>query len=729
MAASLLYKGRTAHSTFKIPIPCDSTSTCNISVESKLAQEIREIDLIIWDEIVMCNRYCVEAVDRTLRDIMKSEEPFGGKCVLFSGDFRQILPVIPGGSRAQIVHACFKSSPIFSDIQFLRLHENMRLNDLRKDPNADEDALAFPEFLLRVGEGRTLTDEGRIGLPKSVNFVDSPITDEKARRLVDCVFEGIETKYEDVDWLASNAILTVMNANLSRINEHVGNKIPGPYRRYLSADSVKCENPNDQAEKELCYPQELLNRLSAGSAMPDHILLLKKGFIVMLLRNICPEEGHSNGTRYVVTGMTNNLLFLKVATGQYKGKLLTLPRVECSPGDKNYPLQGFIRLQFPVRVCFAMTINKAQGQSISGKLGLDLRHDCFSHGQLYVALSRATHPRNIFVCTSKGMKQTRNVVYPEAFPYGVRPEPEQGKSMKLPARNPDATGGHQNRLKRDEDVLESINPRHLKRLRYLDKPERKENKVENACSFENSETVDVDMVTVHEDQSIRNRTAVIYRTAGLQITHGDQETILQNVYVNDQVISAYLHLVTANYPQASLLDSLHSQVILSSGVEQIRSGEPLKSVFRDNLQMKLSEIRESDVLLMPLHSQRTQHWGLAVFNKPTKTIQIFDSLPHLNSFTRYLSVLKAFGESLRNEFYLVEWPNEFIIQENCSAVQSDGVSCGVYVMLNAYYRVLHVLSSNIPPIEARNIMAYRQMLETCMRTSNLSAMALWLSPS
>ena len=79
VAASLLYKGRTAHSTFKIPIPCHSTTTCKISVGSELSQEMREADLIIWDEVVICNRYCIEAVERTLRDIMRTEVSFGGK--------------------------------------------------------------------------------------------------------------------------------------------------------------------------------------------------------------------------------------------------------------------------------------------------------------------------------------------------------------------------------------------------------------------------------------------------------------------------------------------------------------------------------------------------------------------------------------------------------------------------------------------------------------------------
>ncbi len=152
VAASLLERGRTAHSAFKVPIPCDSDSVCSISMDSKLAAQIRKADLIIWDEIVMCARYCVEALERTLREIMNdSHILFGGKCILFSGDFRQILPVVPKASRGMIVHMCLKSSFIFPELQVLHLNVNMRLKSLKDNPNAEPAALKYPEYLLGVG--------------------------------------------------------------------------------------------------------------------------------------------------------------------------------------------------------------------------------------------------------------------------------------------------------------------------------------------------------------------------------------------------------------------------------------------------------------------------------------------------------------------------------------------------------------------------------------------------
>ena len=111
VAASFLKRGRTAHSAFKVPITCDSDSVWSISMDSKLA------DLIILDEIVMCARYCFEAVESTLREIMNdSHILFRGKCILFSGDFWQVLPVVPKASRGMIVQMCLKSSFIFSEL-------------------------------------------------------------------------------------------------------------------------------------------------------------------------------------------------------------------------------------------------------------------------------------------------------------------------------------------------------------------------------------------------------------------------------------------------------------------------------------------------------------------------------------------------------------------------------------------------------------------------------------
>ncbi|CDF37706.1 ATP dependant DNA helicase PIF1 [Chondrus crispus] len=374
VAAVLLDGGRTAHSVFKIPIPVSAKSTCNFSTNSDTGRTLQQVDLIIWDEIVMCYRNCIETVDRSLCDLMQTDRLFGGKFLVLAGDFRQILPVVPGGSRG--------------------------------DPAADVEALNFPQFLLSVGEGRLQCDQRPewISIPQSVAF------EHTIRNLCLKVFHGIRDNHVDPTWLTNRVILTTKNRPLEQVNEVIRNMMQGPYRTYLSADKVESEDTNA-----LIYPTEMLNTLTAGSDLPDHKLKLKKGFIVMLLRNLDPTSGYVNGARYVIEKMTNKLFFLRVTSGSHEGNRLCLPQMPCGPGDDNFPIPGFTRTQFPIRTCFALTTNKAQGQSFGGRIGLDLRDHCFSHGQLYVALSRTTHSSNVTILTRESDATTRNVVYPEVL--------------------------------------------------------------------------------------------------------------------------------------------------------------------------------------------------------------------------------------------------------------------------------------------------------------------------
>ncbi|GAU36985.1 hypothetical protein TSUD_150210 [Trifolium subterraneum] len=116
IASLLLPGGRTAHSKFKIPVPTLEKATCDIHYNDDRAGLLRETKLIIWDEAPMAHRFCFEALDTTLKDVMSeynnSDKPFGGKVIVFGGDFRQILLVVPRGSRSDIVHASINSSKI-----------------------------------------------------------------------------------------------------------------------------------------------------------------------------------------------------------------------------------------------------------------------------------------------------------------------------------------------------------------------------------------------------------------------------------------------------------------------------------------------------------------------------------------------------------------------------------------------------------------------------------------
>ncbi|RAW41782.1 hypothetical protein PC110_g2052 [Phytophthora cactorum] len=95
IAAQLLTGGRPAHSTFRLPLNPDDTSTSNFGVRSSEAALLKQTSLIVWDEAPMTHQYQYEAVDRTLQDLLENDLPIGGIAMLLSGDFRQALPVIP----------------------------------------------------------------------------------------------------------------------------------------------------------------------------------------------------------------------------------------------------------------------------------------------------------------------------------------------------------------------------------------------------------------------------------------------------------------------------------------------------------------------------------------------------------------------------------------------------------------------------------------------------------
>jgi len=95
VAASIMPRGRTTHSRFKVPLRLDNTSICGFTKQSTTAKILQAASLIIWDEASMTNRQAVEALDKSMRDIMDIRDlPFSGKTIVFGGDFRQVLPIV-----------------------------------------------------------------------------------------------------------------------------------------------------------------------------------------------------------------------------------------------------------------------------------------------------------------------------------------------------------------------------------------------------------------------------------------------------------------------------------------------------------------------------------------------------------------------------------------------------------------------------------------------------------
>jgi len=110
IAATLLTNGSTLHGLFKLPVPILDNSTCNVTPNSIQGQFLRQVSLFMLDETSMIPKHALNAIDRLLKDVCNNNFPFGGKVILFGGDFRQILPVVKRRQPAEVVESCIKCS-------------------------------------------------------------------------------------------------------------------------------------------------------------------------------------------------------------------------------------------------------------------------------------------------------------------------------------------------------------------------------------------------------------------------------------------------------------------------------------------------------------------------------------------------------------------------------------------------------------------------------------------
>lgn len=212
-------------------------------------------------------------------------------------------------------------------------------------------------------------------------------------------------------YFSERTILSPLNADGDELNDVCITKLCTALNMFLAIDTAINESGNPDHS----VPNEYLNTINI-SGLPRHSIVIKIGCPIILLRNLNPSAGLCNGTRLIVVAFGERVIVAKILSGIHRGKSAFIPRISiCTTASSGLPFT-LRRHQFPIRVAFSISINKSQGQSLR-YVGIYLHTPVFTHGQLYVALSRANDHRNIYISLPSYniVSWTDNIVYTEVL--------------------------------------------------------------------------------------------------------------------------------------------------------------------------------------------------------------------------------------------------------------------------------------------------------------------------
>lgn len=376
MASLQLKGGRTVYSRFKMPWSRDGRFVSYLIKGSKAANDLYDAQIIFWDQVTSCHKGMIAEVDIVLQRLMQNERPFGGKVMLLSGDFRECLPIVEGEGKDGVENCIKYANHVWPYLQHLSFSQNIRF---RFQTDFD--------FINSVGIGR---DDG-VPLPEKCQANNN-------RELVEATY-GKPVPRLSVQDANNKIILTLTNSTEKSMNRLCLNMMQGNTYKFDSMDSVRKMDYSKPSKQ--FHSMNYFNPILPNDFTPARIEL-KLGCPVVLKRW---HKDLQPGTRLIVMQCIGNRAIRgMVINGPFMNQTREIGRMKHVVRLTNQNLE-YRRYQLPVSVCFALTVHKAQGLNFT-HVGLALSQPVFSHGQLYMALSRVNNLEQMKIHVYNSKKQS-----------------------------------------------------------------------------------------------------------------------------------------------------------------------------------------------------------------------------------------------------------------------------------------------------------------------------------
>ena len=336
--AAINIGGQTIHSFFRLPPKIIRKDTIKRLRDRSLAENL---DMVIIDEVSMVRADIMDGIDYALRlNRGKMKMPFGGVQMVFFGDLFQLSPVVENEAK-QLLGELYPSPYFFS----AKVFDECNIRSIELSTIYRQKDSFFMELLNRV-RNKEYTEDDLDTLNKRVQKEASPPKQD------------------------STVVLTTTNSLANAINQTRLAKLPG---REITYEAVACGKFEESA-----YPT-------------DTALKLKKDAQVILIKND-PDKKWVNGTLAKVVALSKDSVVVDT-----NGRICDVPivkwqKIEYSYNEDEDKIEDEVVgdfAQYPIKLAWAITIHKSQGQTFD-KVIIDLGHGAFTHGQLYVALSRCT---------------------------------------------------------------------------------------------------------------------------------------------------------------------------------------------------------------------------------------------------------------------------------------------------------------------------------------------------